>query len=128
MDSQSVQTTEETGCIKGYAGGTQVKGRKRPGLVDPLGLLLSVDVPPAHTYDQEGARRLRIGLKPVQPRLEIIWADSGSRGDALATCCAAAGAWRVESMKPTPHVQGFVVRPWCWSVERTLGWLGRQRR
>jgi putative transposase len=25
-------------------------------------------------------------------------------------------------------VQGFVVRPWCWIVERTLGWLGRQRR
>jgi putative transposase len=27
-----------------------------------------------------------------------------------------------------PRVQGFVVRPWCWRVERTLGWLGRQRR
>jgi len=27
-----------------------------------------------------------------------------------------------------PHVKGFVVRPWCWIVERTLGWLGRQRR
>ena len=25
-------------------------------------------------------------------------------------------------------VQGFVVRPWCWIVERTLGWMGRQRR
>jgi putative transposase len=25
-------------------------------------------------------------------------------------------------------VQGFVVRPWGWIVERTLGWLGRQRR
>jgi putative transposase len=23
---------------------------------------------------------------------------------------------------------GFVVRPWCWIVERTLDWLGRQRR
>ena len=25
-------------------------------------------------------------------------------------------------------MQGCVVRPWCWIVERTLGWLGRQRR
>jgi putative transposase len=25
-------------------------------------------------------------------------------------------------------VQGLVVRSWCWIVERTLGWLGRQRR
>ena len=42
--------------------------------------------------------------------------------------CAAEGAWRVEIITPTPHVKGFVVRPWCWIVERTLGWLGRQRR
>ncbi len=27
-----------------------------------------------------------------------------------------------------PHVQRFVVRPWCWIVERTLGGMGRQRR
>jgi putative transposase len=34
----------------------------------------------------------------------------------------------LQIIKPTPHVQGFVVRPWCWIVERTLSWLGRQRR
>ena len=37
----------------------------------------------------------------------------------------APGVWRSLS---APHVQGFVVRPWCWIVERTLGWMGRQRR
>ena len=69
-----------------------------------------------------------IGLKPLQPRLELIWADGAYRGEPLATWCAAEGAWRVEISTPTPHVPGFVVRPWCWIVERTLGWLGRQRR
>ena len=69
-----------------------------------------------------------IGLKPLQPRLELIWADGSYSGEPLATWCAAEGDWRVEIIKPTPHVQGFVVRPWCWIVERTLGWLGRQRR
>ena len=37
MDSQSVKTTEESGSIKGYDGGKQVKGRKRHVLVDTLG-------------------------------------------------------------------------------------------
>jgi putative transposase len=128
MDSQSVKTTEESGGIKGYDGGKQVKGRKRHVLVDTLGLLLSVEVTPANTSDQAGARRLLIGLKPLQPRLELIWADGSYSGKPLTTWCGAEGAWRLEIIKPTPHVQGFVVRPWCWIVERTLGWLGRQRR
>jgi putative transposase len=68
MDSQSVKTTEESGRIKGYDGGKQVKGRKRHLLVDTLGLLLSAYVTPANLSDQERARRLLIGLKPLQPR------------------------------------------------------------
>jgi putative transposase len=128
MDSQSVKTTEESGGIKGYNGGKQVKGRKRHILVDTLGLLLSVYVTPANTSDQVGARRLLIGLQPLQPRLELIWADGSYSGEPLATWCATEGAWRLEIITPTPRVQGFVVRPWCWVVERTLGWLGRQRR
>ena len=128
MDSQSVKTTEESGGIKGYDGGKQVKGRKRHVLVDTLGLLLSVEVTPAKTSDQAGARRLLMGRKPLQPRLERIWADGSYSGEPRATWCAAEGNGRVEIIKPTPHAQGFVVRPWCWMVERTLGWLGRQRR
>jgi putative transposase len=92
MDSQSVKTTEESGLIKGYDGGKQVKGRKRHVLVDTLGLLLAVYVTPANTSDQEGVRRLLVGLKPLQPHLELIWADSAYRGDALATWCATEGA------------------------------------
>jgi transposase len=37
LDSQSVKTTEESGGIKGYNGGKQVKGRKRHVLVDTFG-------------------------------------------------------------------------------------------
>jgi transposase len=68
-----VKTTEESGRIKGYDGGKQVKGRKRHLLVDTLGLLLSVYVTPANTSDQEGARRLLIGLKPLQPTFKGVW-------------------------------------------------------
>jgi putative transposase len=45
-------------------------------LVDTLGLPLSVDVTPANTADQAGGRRVLSGLKPLQPRLELIWAES----------------------------------------------------
>jgi putative transposase len=128
MDSQRVNTTEESGGIQGYDGGKRVKGRNRPILVDTLGLLLSVDVTPAKTSDQEGARRLLTGLKPLQPRLELLWADGAYGGPALAAWCATEGAWRVEIITRAPHVPGFVVRPWCGIVERTLGWMGRQRR
>jgi putative transposase len=96
--------------------------------VDTLGLLLSVSVTPANTSDQEGARRLLVGLKPLQPRLELLWADSAYRGAPLATWYATEGAWRLEIITRLPHVQGFMVRPWCWIVERTLAWVGRQRR
>ena len=114
-----MKTTEESG---------QVKGRKRHLLVDTLGLLLAISVTPAHTSDREGARRLLMGLKPLVPRLELIWADSGCRGEALATWCAAEGAWHLEIITRVPQAQGFAVRPWCWIVERTLAWIGRQRR
>ena len=76
MDSQSVKTTEESGGIKGYDGGKQVKGRQRLVLVETGGLLLSVEVTPANISDQAGARRLLVGLKPLQSRLELMWADS----------------------------------------------------
>ena len=128
MDSQSVKTTEESGLIKGYDGGKLVQGRKRHLLVDTLGLLLSTAVTPANTSDQEGARRLLAGLKPVVPRLELIWADRAARGEALATWCDTMGGWRLEIIPRHPQVEGFIVRPWCWIVERPLGWIGRQRR
>jgi putative transposase len=127
LDGQSVKTTEESGLIKGYDGGKQVKGQKRHLLVDTLGLLLSTYVTPANTSDQEGARRLLAGLQPLVPRLELIWADSAYRGEALATWCGITGGWRLEIITRQLPVEGFVVRPWCWIVERTLGWMGRQR-
>ena len=128
MDSQRVRTTEGSGVIKGYDGGKQVKGRKRHVLVDTLGLLLAVSVTPANTSDQEGARRLLAGPNLLQPRLELIWADGAYRGNVLARWCAIEGEWRLKIITGKPQAQGFMIRPWCWIVERTLAWMGRQRR
>jgi putative transposase len=121
MDSQGGKSTEESGLIKGYDGGKQVKGRKRHLLVDTMGLLLSTDVTPANTSDQEGARLLLAGLKPLVPRLELVRADGAYRGEALATWCDTTGGWRLEIITRHSPVEGFVVRPCGWIVERTLG-------
>jgi hypothetical protein len=37
------------------------------------------------------------------------------------------GGWRLEIITRQLPMEGFVVRPWCWIVERTLEWVGRQR-
>ena len=60
--------------------------------------------------------------------MELIWADGAYRGEALATWCDTMGGWRLEIITRQQPMEGFIVRPWCWIVERTLGWMGRQRR
>jgi transposase len=108
-----------------YDGGKQIKGRKRHVLVDTLGLLLSVEVTPANTSDQAGAHRLLIGLKPLQPWLELIWtasAYSASRSPP-GVRPKASGGWR--SSNPPPTSRGLSSDPGAglWNA-RWAGWGG----
>ena len=128
MDSQSVKTVEESARIRGFDAHKCVKGRKRHLLVDTLGLPISVYVTPADMHDTQGARRLLAGLKYFVPRLKIIWADAAYRGKELADWCQAEGDWNLEVVERTPGVRGFSVIPKRWVVERTFGWLSRNRR
>ena len=66
-------------------------------------------------------------LQDDMPRLEKIWADGGYTGklaDYLLGCLG----WDLEIITPTKAEPGFHVRPWCWIVERTFGWLTKHRR
>jgi putative transposase len=128
MDAQSVKTVEESAGISGFDAHKCVKGRKRHLLVDTLGLPISIYVTPADMHDTQGARRLLIARKYVLPRLKKIWADAAYRGKELAEWCKAEGDWDLEVVERTPGVRGFAVLPKRWIVERTFGWLSRNRR
>jgi putative transposase len=125
---QSVKTVQESARISGYDAHKCIKGRKRHLLVDTLGLPLSVYVTPADMHDTQGARRLLAGLKYFVPRLKKIWAEAAYRRQELADWCKAHGDWDLEVVERTPGVGGFAVLPKRWIVERTFGWLSRNRR
>src|SRR5215210_4999133 len=128
MDSQSVKTVEESAHPSGYDAHKNVKGRKRHLLVDTLGLPLSLYVTPANVQDRVGARSLLVGLNPLVPRLKKIRADGAYTGKKLARWCEEQGGWEVEIVERSTETEGFTVLPHRWIVERTLGWLMRNRR
>src|SRR5919107_6184776 len=128
VDSQSMKTSEEGAGSTGYDARKNVKGRKRHLLVDTLGLPLSICVTPADVQDRAGARLLLAGLNPLVPNLKKIWADGAYGGANLARWCEEQGGWQLEVVERDRKVRGFGGLPKRWIVERTFGWLRRDRR
>lgn len=119
-------------------------------MVDTLGLLVEIIVLAADVGDREAAKRL---LEPCTkqdfPRLDLMWADQGFRGDPFATWlkehlgCAIEilkqpwierpGKWVWKRGKMTwqrdrQKSTGFQVVPKRWIIERSLAWITRWRR
>ena len=96
-------------------------------MVDTLGLILALAVHPADTQDRDGAKLVLRKLRGWFPRLKKIWADGGYAGKLIGWT-KSFGGWVLEIVKRNADVQGFVVLPKRWIVERTLAWIGRYRR
>jgi putative transposase len=130
IDSQSVKTVEESAHPSGYDAHKNFKGRKRHLLVDTLGLPLSVYVTSADVQDRVGAQCLLAGLKVLLPRLKRVWADGAYTGEKLLSWCEEQGGWELQIVErsSSADTEGFVVLPHRWIVERTFGWLLRNRR
>ncbi len=104
-----------------------MKGRKRHIVVDTMGLLLAVVVHAADIQDRDGAKLVLSKLLGRFPRLRLIWADGAYAGQ-LVDWASALGGWLIQVVKRAPDHHSFEVLPRRWVVERTFGWLGRNRR
>lgn len=63
----------------------------------------------------------------VLSSLLIVWADGGYAGQLLAWVKEKQWGWELEIVKRRDHMQGFVVLPHRWIVERTFAWFGNYR-
>lgn len=126
IDSKSVQTTE-SGGPKGYDAGKKVKGRKRNIAVDILGLILTIFVTRASLQDRDSMARMLRDIKVVAPGVKRALVDGAYRGEVVDQASQATGI-TVEVRKRSEETSGFQPIPIRWIVERSLGWMNRERR
>ena len=84
-------------------------------------------VHPANIQDRDGAKPVISKLLGRFPRLGLIWADGGYRGQP-ADWVASPSGWALEIVHRPKDSRAFEALPRRWVVERTLAWLGRCRR
>jgi len=112
----------------GFDAGKKLKGRKLHALVDTEGLPLRVVVHSAGIQDRDGAALVLDKIRGRFPWLELVWADAAYNAHQVETAVAKVPALRIEIVKRTDDMRGFVVLPRRWVVERTFSWFGRNRR
>jgi transposase len=128
IDSQSVKSADTVGAAaSGFDGGKKVKGQKRHIAVDTLGLLLVVMVTAASVQDRDGAHPLLALLRGKFSTIALVWADGGYAGRLVVWARDVLGLV-VQIIKRSDQVNGFVVLPRRWVVERSFAWLTRHRR
>lgn len=127
IDSQSIRTAEG-GEERGYDAGKKITGRKRHLAVDTLGMVLVIVVHHAGWQDQCGAEWVMDKLNEQYRRLKVVFGDSAYGRSGLPDWVKETFGWVLQTILRPVNVQGFVVLPKRWIVERTFAWLARYRR
>jgi putative transposase len=108
--------------------------------VDTQGLVLKVKVHEAGLHDKEGAKLLLAPGAEHFPQMMKVWVDYAYRGLGawlketlggeleVVKPWWTGGVWVLEGQELPTRPVGFQVLPRRWVVERSFGWLGRNRR
>ena len=91
-------------------------------------LAAAVIVHSAGMQDRDGAALVLDKIRQRFPWLELVWADAGYNAHQVKDAVARSPGLRIEIVKRTDDIKGFVVLPRRWVVERTFSWFGRNRR
>ncbi len=89
--------------------------------------MLAVSVHPASVQDRDGAEALLREARRSFPFVERIIADAGYQGRKMEAAVARTGTWVLQIVRRCDRHR-FVVLPKRWIVERTIGWISRNRR
>jgi putative transposase len=82
----------------------------------------------AGIQDRDGAGLVLDNIRGRFPWLELVWADGGYNAGQVEAAVAKEPVLRLEIVKRSDDMKGFVVLPRRWVVERTFSWFGRNRR
>lgn len=128
FDSQTLQSTPESGGRAGYDGAKRKKGSKVHAAVDTLGNLLALHVTPANEQDRAQVERLAAAVRETTgDAVELAYVDQGYTGEQPAADAAEHGI-RLAVVKHPEGTHGFVLLPRRWVVERSFAWKTRFRR
>lgn len=134
IDSQTVKGGQLPAVSCGYDAGKKIKGRKRHALTDTNGLLLGVVVTPASVQDRDGAKLLLCLFCHSLLSLLMIFADGGYAGKLeafvqhMGRLFGHGASFALGIVKKLEDQKGFIVLPRRWVIERSFGWLVKQRR
>jgi putative transposase len=125
IDSPTVKATESAES-RGDDGGKKITGRKRPIIVDTLGLLLVVVVAVASADDGTIAPEVLARLTAEhRGRLELPWADGKYHNHHLNGWLVETKAGnRIEVVSRPPGSKEYVKLPRRWVGERTFATAG----
>ena len=82
----------------------------------------------AGIQDRDGAGLVLDKIRNRFPWLELVWAGNGYNAWQVEAAVAKVPVLRLEIVKRSDDLKGFVVLPRRWVVERTFSWFGRNRR